>query len=186
MGSGERSAAQAFARNIKVSGSAKTEREAVAAAQVHLVEAGFRPLPDTAMLRPGDKVYTVNRRKALIASVIGKNPAASGFNIIGAHIDSPRLDLKPQPLYEEDGLALLKTHYYGGIKKYQWLSVPLAMHGVVIKSDGTTVSIVIRGKARGTRFTWLIFCRIWPRTRWTRKWPMLFPGKFKCLMEVSL
>ncbi len=154
MGSGERSAAQAFCEKYKrFLGSAKTEREAVAAAQVHLVEAGFRPLPDTAMLRPGDKVYTVNRRKALIASVIGKNPAASGFNIIGAHIDSPRLDLKPQPLYEEDGLALLKTHYYGGIKKYQWLSVPLAMHGVVIKGDGTAVSVVIGEKPGEPVFT---------------------------------
>lgn len=154
MSGDERNAAEAFCEEYKrFLGSAKTEREAVAAAQAYLAGAGFRPLSDTSMLRPGDKVYTVNRRKTLIAAVIGKNPAASGFNIIGAHLDSPRLDLKPQPLYEEDGLALLKTHYYGGIKKYQWLSVPLAMHGVVIKSDGTAISVIIGEKPGEPVFT---------------------------------
>lgn len=144
MSAGEKDAAVAFCEEYKkFLGSAKTEREAVAASQSYLAGAGFRLLADTAMLRPGDKVYAVNRRKTLIAAVIGKNPAAYGFNIIGAHLDSPRLDLKPQPLYEDDGFALLKTHYYGGIKKYQWLSVPLALHGVVVKGDGSAVEVVI-------------------------------------------
>lgn len=150
----EKGAAVAFCEGYKqFLGAAKTEREAVSAAQAYLAAEGFRPLEENAMLRPGDKVYMVNRRKALIAAVIGKNPAGHGFNIIGSHLDSPRLDLKPQPLYEEDGFALLKTHYYGGIKKYQWLSVPLALHGVVIKGDGSAVSIVIGEKPGEPVFT---------------------------------
>lgn len=154
MSGDERSAAMAFCEEYKkFLGSAKTEREAVAAAQAYLAGAGFRPLEETAALRPGDKVYTINRRKTLIAAIIGKNPAAHGFNIIGSHLDSPRLDLKPQPLYEEDGFALLKTHYYGGIKKYQWLSVPLSLHGVVIKGDGTALSVVIGEKPGDPVFT---------------------------------
>lgn len=121
----------------------KTEREAVELTVAQLQSAGFRPLGESAQLKAGDKIYAVNRQKALIAAVIGSRPLEYGLNLIGAHVDSPRLDLKPQPLYEEDGLALLKTHYYGGIKKYQWLSLPLALHGVVIRGDGSTVPVVI-------------------------------------------
>ena len=122
---------------------AKTEREAVAVAESLLREAGFQPQEEFPDLKPGDKIYTVIRQKALVAAVIGKAPLAKGLHLLGAHIDSPRLDLKPQPLYEEDELVLLKTHYYGGIKKYQWLSVPLALHGVVIKNNGNSIPIVI-------------------------------------------
>lgn len=154
MNDSEKGAAAAFCEEYKgFLRAAKTEREAVAEARDYLTGAGFRPLEETTVLRPGDKVYIVNRRKTLIAAGIGKNPAAQGFNIIGAHLDSPRLDLKPQPLYEDDNFALLKTHYYGGIKKYQWLSVPLALHGVVVKGDGSAVSVVIGEKPGDPVFT---------------------------------
>ncbi len=131
----------------------KTEREVAAAAQGILENAGFLGLESLNQLKPGDRVYTINRCKAVVAAVVGEKSFEEGWNIIGAHIDSPRLDLKPQPLYEEEGLALLKTHYYGGIKKYQWLSVPLSLHGVVIKSDGTAVNLVIGEKPGEPVFT---------------------------------
>jgi aspartyl aminopeptidase len=154
MSDSEKGAAAAFCEEYKkFLGTAKTEREAAAAAQACLEEAGFHLLEETAVLQPGNKVYTVNRGKAVIAAVIGRNPAGDGFNIIGSHLDSPRLDLKPQPLYEDEGFALLKTHYYGGIKKYQWLSVPLALHGVVVKGDGSAVSVVIGEKPGEPVFT---------------------------------
>lgn len=126
----------------------KTEREAIGAAVSQLRAAGFVPLGASTQLMAGDKIYAVNRQKALIAAVIGRNPLEAGLNLVGAHVDSPRLDLKPHPLFEEDGFAFFKTHYYGGIKKYQWLSIPLALHGVVIKGDGSAVSVVI-GEAYG-------------------------------------
>ncbi|MDD4237751.1 MAG: aminopeptidase [Desulfotomaculaceae bacterium] len=126
----------------------KTEREAVEVTVAQLRGAGFLPLEEIGQLKAGDKIYAVNRQKALIAAAIGSKPLESGLNLVGAHVDSPRLDLKPQPLFEKDGLALFKTHYYGGIKKYQWLSLPLALHGVVIKGDGTAVPVVI-GEAPG-------------------------------------
>ena len=154
MSDSEKGAASAFCEEYKkFLGAAKTEREGVEAARDFLAGAGFRHLEESTALRPGERVYTVNRHKTLIAAIIGRNPAADGFNIIGAHLDSPRLDLKPQPLYEADGFALLKTHYYGGIKKYQWLSVPLAMHGVVVKGDGSAVSVVIGEKPGEPVFT---------------------------------
>ena len=93
-----------------------------------LEQAGYRPFDRSVSYAAGDKVYQVNRGKALIATTFGREPLEKGLRINGAHIDSPRLDLKPNPLYEKDGLALLKTHYYGGIRKYQWSAVPLAMH----------------------------------------------------------
>lgn len=140
----EKDGVMAFAEGYKkFLDSAKTEREAVTACLGQITAAGFVPLEGQNFLKPGDKIFTVNRLKAVIMGVIGRSPAEQGFNIIGAHIDSPRLDLKPQPLYEEEGLALLKTHYYGGIKKYQWLSVPLALHGVVVKNNGATIPVVV-------------------------------------------
>lgn len=178
MNNSERNEAEVFCREyMGFLGTAKTEREAVEATQVYLEGVGFRPLLDNAQLKPGDKVYITNRCKTLIAAVIGKKPVVSGLNIIGAHLDSPRLDLKPQPLYEDDGMALLKTHYYGGIKKYQWLSVPLALHGVVIKNDGTTVSVVIGEKQGEPSLLCRICCPTWPRIKWIKKWLMQFPEK---------
>jgi aspartyl aminopeptidase len=121
----------------------KTEREA-AATSIKMAEAkGFKPFEKVKKLKAGDKVYFNNRGKSLALFVIGKESLSNGLNILGAHIDSPRLDLKPHPLYESEGLALFDTHYYGGIKKYQWVATPLALHGVVCKKDGTNVNIVI-------------------------------------------
>ena len=121
----------------------KTEREAttwtVAIAQQH----GFKALTPGMDLKPGDKVYYNTRNKSILLAVIGSESLAKGANICAAHVDSPRMDLKPQPLYEADEIAYFKTHYYGGIKKYQWTAVPLALHGVVCLRDGTTVTITI-------------------------------------------
>lgn len=125
----------------------KTERECVEEGVRILKAAGYKDLKDVIAadekLKAGDKVYAVNMNKAIVAFNIGENSIESGMNILGAHIDSPRLDIKQNPLYEETGLVLLDTHYYGGIKKYQWVATPLALHGVVALKDGTTVKVVI-------------------------------------------
>lgn len=121
----------------------KTEREA-AAYSAELLEAnGFRKWKRGDAVQAGDKIYTCNRGKAIIAAVIGSEPLADGIRLSAAHIDSPRLDLKQSPLYEDGELALFKTHYYGGIKKYQWTALPLALHGVVVKKDCSTVQIAV-------------------------------------------
>ncbi|MDR3276616.1 MAG: aminopeptidase [Treponema sp.] len=125
----------------------KTEREFTAESQKVLEARGFKDL-DALMeagkpLAPGTAVYRNNRGKSIIFAVTGKKPAASGVNILGAHIDSPRLDLKNNPLYEDGEMAIFDTHYYGGIKKYQWLSVPLALHGVFIRPDGKKIELRI-------------------------------------------
>ena len=121
----------------------KTEREATAwatkAAQAH----GFKPAVPGMEVKPGDKIYMNNRGKSFLIAVIGTEPMSEGANICAAHVDSPRLDLKPQPLYEDSEIAYFKTHYYGGIKKYQWACVPLAIHGVVCKKDGSEVTVTI-------------------------------------------
>lgn len=124
----------------------KTERECVKEAVHMLKKAGYKPFDRTASYEPGDKVYYVNRSKAIIATTFGKKPLSEGLHINGAHIDSPRLDLKPNPLYEKEDIAYFKTHYYGGIRKYQWATIPLAMHGVVILKDGTSMDICIGEK----------------------------------------
>lgn len=121
--------------------SSKTERLTVERAAALAKAAGFKEF-DGKTANPGDKIYSINRGKGLIMAVIGENPAI-GANIVAAHIDSPRLDLKPNPLYEDISVALFKTHYYGGIKKYQWTAVPMAIHGVVYKGDGEKVDISI-------------------------------------------
>ncbi len=122
---------------------AKTEREAVDTA-IEIIEAkGFVPFDKSKTYTAGDKVYFNNRGKALAVAVIGKTPVEKGVRIAAAHIDSPRLDLKPNPLYQSEELALFKTHYYGGIKKYQWTTIPLSLHGVFCKKDGTTVKVNI-------------------------------------------
>ena len=121
----------------------KTEREAVAWTVEQLEAKGFRELVPGMELKPGDKVYRNNRGKALMAAVIGTESMNEGARICSAHIDSPRIDVKPNPLYEDAGMAYLKTHYYGGIKKYQWLATPLALHGVVCRRDGTTVTVTV-------------------------------------------
>ena len=122
---------------------AKTEREFVREAVLRLKEAGYEEFEEGKIYQPGDKVYQINRKKALLMSTFGKRPLEDGVRINVAHIDSPRLDLKPNPLYEKAEAAYFKTHYYGGIRKYQWGTTPLAMHGVVIKKNGETVKISI-------------------------------------------
>ena len=122
---------------------AKTEREAAREIRKMAEDAGFTDVLQTEQLKPGDKVYYVNHGKSVYMAVIGREPMTRGFNAVGAHIDCPRLDLKQEPLYEDNGLALFKTHYYGGIKKYQWTTVPLALHGVVAFCDGRTQEICI-------------------------------------------
>ncbi len=121
----------------------KTERETVRNAIELAKKAGFKDLMSCKKLKANDKVYFNNRGKSLFLYVIGKDGVTSGLNILGAHVDSPRLDLKQHPLYEDGGLVLLDTHYYGGIKKYQWVAQPLALHGVVCKKDGSVKEIVI-------------------------------------------
>ena len=121
----------------------KTERECVNYAEIRLVNAGYTRIDYDKKYKPGDKVYEINRGKAIIATTFGKKDIREGIRINGAHIDSPRLDLRPNPLYEQDDIAYFKTHYYGGIKKYQWGTIPLALHGVVVKKDGTIANIVI-------------------------------------------
>ena len=121
----------------------KTERECVKEAVKMLKKAGYKPFDSGESYEPGDKVYYVNRGKSLIATTFGKKPLNQGLRINGAHIDSPRLDLKPNPLYEKEDIAYFKTHYYGGIRKYQWGTIPLAMHGVVVKKNGEIQEVSI-------------------------------------------
>ena len=125
----------------------KTERECVLTS-IDMAEAfGFRDLSEIIKnkqsLKKGDKVYLNNKDKTLALFVIGEEPMDKGMRILGAHIDSPRLDLKQNPLYEDTNLAMMETHYYGGVKKYQWVTLPLALHGVVVKKDGTKIDVVI-------------------------------------------
>ena len=122
---------------------AKTERDAVKFAVAKAKENGFTEYDCTKNYNAGDKVYVNNRNMALLLAVIGKNGTKNGVRLGIAHIDSPRLDLKPNPLYESNNLALFKTHYYGGIKKYQWTTVPLALHGVVALKDGSVMDVNI-------------------------------------------
>ena len=121
----------------------KIEREAVAWTIAEAEKAGFKPLTPGMILKAGDRVYGNNHEKAVIFAVIGSEPLDAGAHICAAHIDSPRLDLKPNPLYEDSELAFFKTHYYGGIKKYQWATTPLAIHGAVAKKDGTVINVTI-------------------------------------------
>ena len=121
----------------------KTEREITDLSVKALEATGFVNLDKVEELHPGDKVYKVNKSKNVAAFVIGSKKVSDGLRILGAHIDSPRIDIKQNPLYESTGFALLDTHYYGGIKKYQWVTIPLALHGVICKKDGTIVNVNI-------------------------------------------
>jgi aspartyl aminopeptidase len=125
----------------------KTERECILTS-IEMAEAlGYKDFNDiienNGSLKAGDKIYVNNKDKSLALFLIGEEPIEKGMRIIGSHVDSPRLDLKQHPLYEDTNLAMMETHYYGGIKKYQWVAVPLALHGVVIKKDGTKINVVI-------------------------------------------
>lgn len=122
---------------------AKTEREFIKRARELANINGYKDIMEFESLKPGDKIYFVNREKSMYLAIIGENSIENGIHIIGSHVDSPRLDLKPNPLYEDTGLAYLKTHYYGGIKKYQWTTIPLSMHGVIVKTNGEKIEINI-------------------------------------------
>lgn len=119
----------------------KTERECVKLAVKMLEEVSYTVFDKDKKYQPGDKVYYVNRGKSIIATTFGSRSVKEGVRLNGAHIDSPRLDLKPNPMYEKDDIALFKTHYYGGIRKYQWATIPLAMHGVIVKKNGEIVEL---------------------------------------------
>jgi Aspartyl aminopeptidase len=124
----------------------KTERTFVTNTEAFALENGFKSFDSFQELKAGDRVYVVNRKKNIMMLVVGEEPMNKGVNVLGAHIDSPRMDLKQKPLYEKDGIAFFDTHYYGGIKKYQWVARPLALVGVVVKKDGTVVDINIGDK----------------------------------------
>ena len=125
----------------------KTERECIDIIVNMVEDAGFveleKAIASGKKLKKGDKVYSVWMNKSIAIYQIGSKPLAEGMNILGAHIDSPRIDVKQNPLYEDGGFAYLDTHYYGGVKKYQWVTLPLAIHGVIVKKDGTTVEVSV-------------------------------------------
>ena len=121
----------------------KTERLCVSETVKLAMAHGYKELNEVDILKPGDKVYVTNMKKNIALFVIGKKPLEDGMRILGAHIDSPRMDLKQNPLYESEGVAMLDTHYYGGVKKYQWVTIPLSMVGVVVKKDGTVINVNI-------------------------------------------
>ena len=128
---------------INFMNNAKTEREIVKESKKIAETNGFKDINEFDSLNPGDKVYYVNREKSMYLAIIGKEQIENGVNIIGAHADSPRLDLKPNPLYEDGEFAYFKTHYYGGIKKYQWTTIPLSIHGVIVKTSGEKIEVNI-------------------------------------------
>ena len=121
----------------------KTEREVIKESKKIAESNGFKDIKQFESLKPGDKVYYINREKSMYLAIIGKENVEKGLNIIGAHADSPRLDLKPNPIYEDGEFAYFKTHYYGGIKKYQWTTIPLSIHGVIVKENGEKIEVNI-------------------------------------------
>ena len=141
-------ALEAFAQDYrKFLDGGKTERECVKEAVAEAEAKGFRSLDDGIRsgetVKPGERIYCAWMKKSFMAFIVGTEPMENGMNILGAHIDSPRMDIKQNPMYEDESIAYLDTHYYGGIKKYQWVALPLAMHGVVAKKDGTCLEVAI-------------------------------------------
>ena len=132
---------------------AKTEREFIKKARELAGNNGYRDIMEFETLKPGDKIYFVNREKSMYLAIIGEESIENGMHIIGSHVDSPRLDLKPNPLYEDTGLAYFKTHYYGGIKKYQWTTIPLSIHGVIVKKNGEKIELNIGEDEKDPIFT---------------------------------
>ena len=132
---------------------AKTEREFIKEARKLADSNGYKDIMEYQTLKPGDKIYFINREKSMYLAIIGEKSIEEGMHIIGSHVDSPRLDLKPNPLYEDTGLAYFKTHYYGGIKKYQWTTIPLSMHGVIVTTSGEKIEINIGENENDPIFT---------------------------------
>ena len=128
---------------MKFLNKAKTEREFIAQAKIKAKENGYRDISEFDSLNVGDKVYFINRDKSMYLAIIGSEKIENGMHIIGSHVDSPRLDLKPNPIYEDGGFAYFKTHYYGGIKKYQWTTIPISIHGVIVKANGEKITVNI-------------------------------------------
>ena len=129
----------------------KTERECASFFEEQAIKAGFKDLKEVIKsgkaIKAGDRLYAINKGKEVALFVIGKKPLCEGLRILGAHIDSPRMDLKQNPLYEDTDMALLDTHYYGGVKKYQWVTLPLALHGVVAKKNGEVIKVNVGDEA---------------------------------------
>ena len=140
-------------RYMEFLNNSKTEREIVKSAVEMAKANGFKDVSEVENLNVGDKVYYVNKEKSMYLAIIGKEKLEEGLNIIGSHADSPRLDLKPNPLYEDQELAYFKTHYYGGIKKYQWTTIPLSIHGVIIKQNGEKIEVRIGEDDKDPIFT---------------------------------
>jgi len=139
--------AAAFAEGYKkFMDSAKTEREAAVVSEQMLLAAGYKAFEPKKAYAPGEKVYFIQENKAVVAATIGQKPYEEGFRLVIAHIDCPRLDLRPNPLYESDHMSYFRTHYYGGVRKYQWPTIPLALHGVIYRADGTRVNVCIGEK----------------------------------------
>ena len=138
---------------IKFMNKSKTEREIIKSSKEIADSNGFKDINEVNSLKPGDKVYYINREKSMYLAVIGEENIENGVNIIGAHADSPRLDLKPNPLYEDGDFAYFKTHYYGGIKKYQWTTIPLSIHGVIVKASGEKIEVNIGENEEDPIFT---------------------------------
>ena len=132
---------------------AKTEREFIKQAKKLADENGFKDIMEFSNLKAGDKIYFINREKSMYLAIIGEESIENGMHIIGSHVDSPRLDLKPNPLSEDTGLAYFKTHYYGGIKKYQWTTIPLSIHGVIVKTNGEKIKVSIGEEENEPIFT---------------------------------
>lgn len=130
----------------------RTEREVAAFVVKEAEKKGYVPFDKFKKYKPGDKIYYLNRKKAVILCVMGKKSVSNGVHIAASHIDSPRLDIKPNPLYEDTDIALFKTHYYGGIKKYQWTAIPLSLHGVVVLKDGTELTVSVGEKEGEPKF----------------------------------
>ena len=138
---------------IKFMNKSKTEREVVKTSKEIADSNGFKDINEVETLKPGDRIYYINRGKSMYLAIIGNENIENGVNIIGAHADSPRLDLKPNPIYEDSEFAYFKTHYYGGIKKYQWTTIPLSIHGVIVKANGEKVELSIGEKDEDPIFT---------------------------------
>lgn len=157
--------------------SSKTERQCVKETVKLASDAGFKPFEVEKKLNPGDKIYFVNRNKNILLAVIGSDDIETGASIVAAHIDSPRLDLKPTPLYEDANTVLFKTHYYGGIKKYQWMAIPLSIIGVAVKSDGTVIDINIGEDENDPVFTVTDLLPHLAQEQMTKKMSDVFTGE---------
>lgn len=175
----EREAIYSFAEEYKeFLNQGKTEREVVKTVEKLAIEKGFVSIKEKDRLKAGDRIYFTNRNKNIVLVVVGEENILNGANYVVSHIDSPRLDLKQNPLYEEMDLAYMKTHYYGGIKKYQWSTIPLALHGVVVLESGDKVEIIVGEKESESKFMIPdLLPHIWGKSQAERKAPEVLKGE---------